>query len=355
MLAQGSDLPALARIEAWVRQQRGEMALAVQAYGRVLQGEPADAASWNNLGNIHAAAGHFDQAINAFEHAITYQPDEVGMYLNLADVLRQADLGEPRLKVARDAVEVAPDSRAAQTELGMALAHNELLDEAIIVLEAAVQRWPDFGEAQLELGRLYEATNRTEALAAFLASLDPAACPPEVAFLHAWLAQREGRFEDAARHAEAIPTTIHPMRRAALMGNIAETLELLHQIRELGVSLSIDDFGTGYSSLAYLKRLPVDELKIDRSFVMNMETDLQDAKIVHSTVELAHNLGLSVVAEGVEGAKHWKLLAKLGCDEAQSFFIAKPMPDTEFMPWLEQWHAPDTEAEELGTAFAALS
>lgn len=224
MLALGSDLPALARIEAWVRQQRGEMALAVQAYGRVLQGEPADAASWNNLGNIHAAAGHFDQAINAFEHAITYQPDEVGMYLNLADVLRQADLGEPRLKVARDAVEVAPDSRAAQTELGMALAHNELLDEAITVLEAAVQRWPDFGEAQLELGRLYEATNRTEALAAFLASLDPVACPPEVAFLHAWLAQREGRFEDAASHAEAIPATIHPMRRAALIGNIAERL-----------------------------------------------------------------------------------------------------------------------------------
>lgn len=223
-LAQGAQLPALARIEAWVHQQRGEHGPAMAAYARVLQGEPTDAASWNNVGNIHAAAGNFDSAINAFEHAITYMPDEPGMYLNLADVLRQADLGGPRLKVARDVAAIAPDNRAVQTELAMALAHNELLDEAIAVLEAAVQRWPDFGESHLELGRLYEATNRTEALAAFLASLDPAACPPEVAFLHAWLAQREGRFEDAANHAEAIPATIHPMRRAALIGNIAERL-----------------------------------------------------------------------------------------------------------------------------------
>lgn len=223
-LSAGSALPALARIEAWVRQQRGEFGPAVAAYARVLQGEPTDAASWNNLGNIHAGAGHFDQAITAFEHAITYQPDEPGMYLNLADVLRRADLGVPRLKVARDVAELAPDNRAVQTELAMALAHNELLDEAIAVLEAAVARWPEFGESHLELGRLYEATNRTEALAALLASLDPATTPPEAAFLHAWLAQREGRFEDAARHAEAIPPTIHPMRREALIGNIAERL-----------------------------------------------------------------------------------------------------------------------------------
>ncbi len=223
-LAQGAQLPALARIEAWILQQRGEHGAAMAAYARVLQGEPTDAASWNNVGNIHAAAGHFDQAITAFEHAITHRPDEPRMYLNLADVLRQADLGVPRLKVARDVAEIAPDNRAVQTELALALAHNEQLDDAIAVLEAAVVRWPEFGESHLELGRLYEATNRTAALAAFLASLNSAACPPEVAFLHAWLAQREGRFEDAAAHAEAIPETIHPLRRAALIGNIAERL-----------------------------------------------------------------------------------------------------------------------------------
>lgn len=223
-LAQGADLPALARVEAWVRQQRGEHALAVAAYARVLAAEPNDASSWNNLGNIHAAAGHFDQAITAFERAITNQPDQPGIYLNLADVLRRADLAVPRLKVARDVAAIAPEDRQVQTELAMALAHNEHLDEAIAVLEAATARWPDFGESHLELGRLYESTNQTEALAAFLARLDPAACPPEVAFLHAWLAQREGRFEDAARHAEAIPVTIHPMRREVLIGNIAERL-----------------------------------------------------------------------------------------------------------------------------------
>jgi tetratricopeptide (TPR) repeat protein len=223
-LATGAEFPELARIEAWIRQQRGEDAQAIAAYARVLKAEPADAASWNNVGNIHSAAGNIDQAINAFEHAITYQPDEPGMYLNLCDVLRKANLGGPRLKVARDVAAIAPDNRAVQTELAMALAHNEELDEAITVLEAAVKRWPDFGESHLELGRLYESINRTAALAELLAGLDPAACPPEVAFLHAWLAQREGRFEDAARHAEAIPPTIHPMRREALIGNIAERL-----------------------------------------------------------------------------------------------------------------------------------
>ena len=223
-LSAGSPVPGLARIEAWICQQRGHLREAVAAYALVLTAEPQDAASWNNLGNIHASFGRFDAAIAAFEHAITHMPDEPGMYLNLADVLRRADIGHARLKVARDAAVIAPDNRAVQTELAMALAHNEELDEAIAVLEAAVAKWPEFGESHIELGRLYEATNRTDALAAFLASLEPAACPPEVAFLHAWLAQREGRFEDAARHAEAIPATINPIRREALIGNIAERL-----------------------------------------------------------------------------------------------------------------------------------
>jgi tetratricopeptide (TPR) repeat protein len=223
-LANGSHHPALARLEAWIRQNRGDDRAAVAAYARALTKEPADAMSWNNLANIHAKVGNTDRAIAAFENAITHAPGEPLIYLNLADVLRGADRGPARLTVARDAAAIAPDNRAVQTELGMALAHVEELDEAIAVLEAAVARWPEFGESHLELGRLYEATNRTEALAAFLAALDPAACPPEVAFLHAWLAQREGRFEDAMRHAEAIPATIHPMRREALIGNIAERL-----------------------------------------------------------------------------------------------------------------------------------
>ncbi len=92
-------------------------------------------------------------------------------------------------------------------------------------------------------------------------------------------------------------------------------------------------FGTGYSSLAYLKKLPVDELKIDKSFVMSMERDLDDAKIVRSTIDLAHNLGLSVVAEGVENAKSWDLLRDLRCDEAQGYHMGRPTPAAEFLSW----------------------
>lgn len=141
---------------------------------------------------------------------------------------------------------------------------------------------------------------------------------------------------------------------SAIMDDPQRAMQTLARLSEMGFLLSIDDFGTGYSSLAYLKKLPVNELKIDQSFVMSMERDLQDAKIVRSTVELAHNLGLSVVAEGVESAKCWKLLKELECDELQGYFIAKPMPSEEFVTWVNNWHAPDTSDESLSTAFAAL-
>ncbi len=111
----------------------------------------------------------------------------------------------------------------------------------------------------------------------------------------------------------------------------------LNRLSEMGFKLSIDDFGTGYSSLAYLKRLPVDELKIDKSFVMNMEKDNDDAKIVRSTIDLAHNLGLTVVAEGVENGLIWSKLQELSCDEAQGYFMSKPLPASEFADWCGRW------------------
>jgi len=141
---------------------------------------------------------------------------------------------------------------------------------------------------------------------------------------------------------------------SAIMDDPQRALHTLERLHEMGLKLSIDDFGTGYSSLAYLKRLPVDELKIDKSFVMNMESDIHDAKIVRSTVDLAHNLGLTVVAEGMESAKSWKLLAGLRCDEAQGFFIAKPMPAEQFAAWVRNWVPPHIANERLGTEFAAM-
>jgi len=141
---------------------------------------------------------------------------------------------------------------------------------------------------------------------------------------------------------------------SAIMDDPTRAMMTLEQLSAMGFKLSIDDFGTGYSSLAYLKRLPVDELKIDKSFVMAMERDLDDAKIVRSTIELAHNLGLSVVAEGLETAKTWKLLAALGCDEGQGYYVSRPMPEAEFARWLAQWQPPDLGEDSPDTVLSGL-
>ena len=111
--------------------------------------------------------------------------------------------------------------------------------------------------------------------------------------------------------------------------------ETLERLAAIGVGLSVDDFGTGYSSLAHLKRLPVDTIKIDKSFVLDMAEDEADEAIVRSTIELAHNLGLRVVAEGVESAATWLRLAALGCDLAQGFHLARPLPAESVLALLE--------------------
>ena len=109
---------------------------------------------------------------------------------------------------------------------------------------------------------------------------------------------------------------------------------VLSRLNEMGLRLAVDDFGTGYSSLAYLKRLPVQTLKIDRSFVSGMCEDPSDATIVRSTVDLGRSLGLSVVAEGVESLEVWSSLRALGCSLAQGYLIGAPMPADEIPPLL---------------------
>jgi len=128
---------------------------------------------------------------------------------------------------------------------------------------------------------------------------------------------------------------------SAIMDDPNHALQTLEQFHFMGVKMAIDDFGTGYSSLAYLKRLPVDELKIDKSFVMNMEHDSQDEKIVRSVIDLAHNMGLRVVAEGLEDRHAWERLGALHCDLAQGYWIAKPMPSDQFLEWLSTWQLPE--------------
>jgi EAL domain-containing protein (putative c-di-GMP-specific phosphodiesterase class I) len=120
-----------------------------------------------------------------------------------------------------------------------------------------------------------------------------------------------------------------------LLGDSGRSIAVLDALANVGVGLSIDDFGTGYSSLVYLQRLPVVEIKADRSFVMTMATVKSDAVIVRSIVDLAHNLSVKVVAEGVEDGATMDMLIDYGCDEAQGYHVARPMPGTEVAGWLE--------------------
>jgi diguanylate cyclase len=124
---------------------------------------------------------------------------------------------------------------------------------------------------------------------------------------------------------------------SSIMEDPIRALQTVERISAMGIKLSIDDFGTGYSSLAYLKRLPVNELKIDKSFVMNIENDLDDATIVRSTIDLGHNLGLKVVAEGVENQRVWDMLKAMGCDYGQGYFMTKPIPADQFVQWEKAW------------------
>ncbi|MEA2413042.1 MAG: diguanylate cyclase [Thermoleophilaceae bacterium] len=122
---------------------------------------------------------------------------------------------------------------------------------------------------------------------------------------------------------------------STIMADHRRATTILSRLSKMGVKLSIDDFGTGYSSLAYLQELPVDAIKIDKSFVMEMHEDAGNATIVQSTVDLGHNLGLEVVAEGVETAEAYNTLARLGCDYAQGYFLSKPLSPEKMSIWLE--------------------
>lgn len=126
---------------------------------------------------------------------------------------------------------------------------------------------------------------------------------------------------------------------SAVMSEPEKALIVLHRLRDCGINLSIDDFGTGYSSLAHLKRLPVQELKIDQSFVRNLDETSEDAVIVRSTIEMSHNLGLKVVAEGVEYQHSLDLLRRWHCDTAQGYLISRPLTASAFEAWIATYQA----------------
>ena len=133
-------------------------------------------------------------------------------------------------------------------------------------------------------------------------------------------------------------TLVFEVTESAMMSDPDAALRTLSALHELGITLSIDDFGTGYSSLAYLRNLPVEELKIDKSFVLHMTEDQQDRKIVQSIIDLAHNLEMRVVAEGIENQQTLDMLIAMGCDYGQGYYIGRPMPIDEMSPWMEASH-----------------
>jgi len=120
---------------------------------------------------------------------------------------------------------------------------------------------------------------------------------------------------------------------SAMMDDPERVLEMLKELSDMGIRLSIDDFGTGYSSMSYLKRLPVDEVKIDKSFVLNIDTNADDRAIVKATIDLSHSLGLDVIAEGVESQEAIDLLVEMGCDTAQGFYISRPQSAIDLLKW----------------------
>jgi diguanylate cyclase (GGDEF)-like protein len=147
------------------------------------------------------------------------------------------------------------------------------------------------------------------------------------------------------KHAVPAEQLCLEITESGFMEDPARALETLGRLHALGLRLSVDDFGTGYSSLAYLKKLPVRELKIDRSFVMHMVEDEDDATIVRSTIELGHNMGLEVVAEGVEDRAGLEFLKRLGCDQVQGYYISKPLPTPQFVEWLKARRAAEQKPE----------
>ena len=144
-------------------------------------------------------------------------------------------------------------------------------------------------------------------------------------------------------HWQVLPEQLQlDITESAIMEDPPRAMSALSQIHAMGIKLSIDDFGTGYSSLAYLKQLPVHEIKVDRSFVEGMVDNNEDRVIVRSTVDLAFNMGHRVIAEGVNSKETLALLASMGCDHAQGFFISKPLHANELYQWLKtntEWHA----------------
>jgi EAL domain-containing protein (putative c-di-GMP-specific phosphodiesterase class I) len=142
--------------------------------------------------------------------------------------------------------------------------------------------------------------------------------------------------EELARHGVPASLLRLEITENMVLDSSGVTLPALHRLREMGIGLSLDDFGTGYSSMTHLRLLPVDQLKVDRGFVQAMTTCAEDAVIVRAAVELGRNLGMEVVAEGIEDAETLAEVVASGCGRAQGYYFSKPLPADELETWADE-------------------
>jgi diguanylate cyclase (GGDEF)-like protein len=285
-----------------------------------------------------AKAGHNDHVV--YTDALDqHSPERLALVSELRQAIHDRELQlhfQPKVAIAtREVLGLEALARWIHPERGFVppdefipLAERTGLIRPLttLVIEEALRRCRDLRDSGNELSIAVNLSARVVQDAKF---------PDEVAEL-----LEQSGVEPALLHLE--------LTESMVMVDRIRSMEVLDRLHAMGLSLSIDDFGTGYSSLAYLKRLPVDEIKIDKSFILNMAVDSNDALIARSTVDLGHNLGLQVVAEGVETPEIWERLEAMGCDQAQGYLISRPLPFDDFVRWLHGWERRRHEARAVG-------
>lgn len=385
------ESPCIGRIDGLMGYRQGDDIAAASA--RTLAGmlRPADrvyrvnrstlACVLTSLGNAGQAWGAAYQIVRKLGHQVTVGEHSIQAMpsVGLALFPTHAEDADALLQRATLAVQAAPHARdhiaaydperhaASQYELDLQSSLKHAIDEQELSLRFQPQMKLKTGEivACEALSRWDDAGLGSVPPSVFIGAAETAGWMPRIThwLLHACMRQRQGFGRDLSiainlsAHdllesdlpqlvAQALTTWGMPSTRlileiteTAMMEDDASLEGSLGALRQLGVRLSMDDFGTGYSSLARLKRLPLDEIKIDVSFVRDMTHNLQDERIVRSIIELAHNLGVVVVAEGVENRATLDRLAQMGCDIAQGYLISPPLPGTEFADFLRQ-HQP---------------
>jgi EAL domain-containing protein (putative c-di-GMP-specific phosphodiesterase class I) len=246
------------------------------------------------------------------------------------------------------------DVSLAKTAIGVISEHGKIIKEAEAASEPEVLvRWqhPEHGfvppdefipmAEQTGLIRPVTAWVLEKALA-FCSELEKAGFLIGVSVNISAVNLRETSFADMVRHALArhqvdAHRLVLEVTETATMVDPKAALKCLRSLNDAGVRLSIDDFGTGYSSLSYIRKLPVHEIKIDRSFVMEMDSNQGDATIVRATINMCHDLGYEVVAEGVENQGTCDLLLSMGCDIAQGYHLSRPIPQADVIDWLRAY------------------